>query len=988
MDDDTRPAGNPLETFSPDRTHALPRRASDETLPAPAGLPGDATGTMAAPAGSAGDAELLGSAPPFVLRRRIGMGGMGEVWEAVQSKLSRPIAVKRLRSDLSEGSGTTPADVAALRLLFRQEALTAASLDHPNIVPVHDYSTDEKGFPLLAMKLVRGVTWSDEVAADFPVLPVEEFLARHLPILIGVTQAVAFAHSRGIVHRDLKPSQVMVGEFGEVVLMDWGLAVSVGDAPAPVAGADPFPAPAPDRASASNPAGTFAFMAPEQTERTCAGIGPWTDVYLLGGTLYHLLTGSYPHDAESASTAFEQARGGIVAPPAERCPGREIPDELARLAMRALAPAPADRPASAREFLAELQGFLSGAGKRRESAALVASARARLESAAGADYVPLAAGDEELSRALGLWPGNPDARPLQLRLLESYARTALLHDDLVLARLQAERLPDGPSRAELMGAVEARRAAQRRAARQRKAFLGASVVFLVLLAAGSVRYSLDQRAANRALAAERDRAQRARGDAEELIRFLLGDLREKLQPAGRLELLDEVAKRALAYFDSLPAGEADAESRARQARALMQVADVRSGRGDKTGALELLAAARALADRLVAAEPANDAYKKDVADLLARSAAAHREMGDPARSLAELREAVALLEGVVARNPSQAGWAGDLVETRRFLALALRSSGDLDGALALAGANGEVLERLAAADPKEPAWKVSQASNLSFTAWILRAKGRLDEAAAGYRAADDLLGALLASDPGHAVWKAEKARTSSHLAVVHQARGDYAAALAAAREDLRLAVELAATDPENADWQAELGIAHGLVGGALRAAGDAPAALREFLAYEETIARLAAREPGNLSVARELAIASIAVAGARLDLREFPAALRSAGKALDLLAPVTAKQPNDQQARRRTGQAQLAAGHALAGLGRGKEADARWRDAVATLEPIAATSDDTMFLSPWAEALAMAGDPRAKEAVERLLAKGWKDPRQRELFRKKGLGGG
>src|SRR5690606_27095573 len=155
-----------------------------------------------------------------------------------------------------------------------------------------------------------------------------------------VAQAVAFAHSRGIVHRDLKPGQVMIGSFGETLLMDWGLAVFVGagesaDPADPAAMPQLFPADPPTRGSASHPAGTPALMAPEQTRHDASGIGPWTDIYLLGGSLYWLLTGAYPHKAKAAVEAMRLAMIGDIVPPSQRAPeGRSVPADLEAICLK------------------------------------------------------------------------------------------------------------------------------------------------------------------------------------------------------------------------------------------------------------------------------------------------------------------------------------------------------------------------------------------------------------------------------------------------------------------------------------------------------------------------------------------------------------------------------------------------------------------------------------------------------------------------------
>jgi serine/threonine protein kinase len=174
----------------------------------------------------AGEINMPKNAAAFRLIRRIGRGGMGEVWEAVQVSLNRAVAVKRVVTH-----GKASDSTAARTRDFMMEALVSARLEHPNIVPVHDLGRDEAGAPLLAMKLVKGASWETRIREEFETLPPEQFLSRHIPTLIAVAQAVAFAHTRGVVHRDIKPSQVMLGDYGEVLLMDWGLAVVLDDLP-------------------------------------------------------------------------------------------------------------------------------------------------------------------------------------------------------------------------------------------------------------------------------------------------------------------------------------------------------------------------------------------------------------------------------------------------------------------------------------------------------------------------------------------------------------------------------------------------------------------------------------------------------------------------------------------------------------------------------------------------------------------------------------
>jgi serine/threonine protein kinase len=419
----------------------LPSESTLSYRPRPAGE--DSSAAPAAPR-IASDAYLI--------REVIGTGGYGVVHAAVQKTLSREVAVKTLRREFYESKNGLPADTGWLERLFRQEAVMTGLLEHPNIVPIHDFGSDNDGHPLLALKLVRGKTWDTLMNEDY-ALPMPDFLARHLPILIDVAQATAFAHSRGIVHRDLKPHQVMVGEFGEALLMDWGLAAvydteKVGTLlqnssdlhTVPVVG------------KAESPAGSPSFMAPEQTETTSDNVGPWTDVFLLGGILYTILTAVPPHrmsDAKGANEMINVARRCEIVPPESRVPDGDIPPELSDLCMRAMARLPEDRVASATAFIRELQDFLSGAGKRRESA-LIADSVAEKMTATIATYSELSALDAQLERALALWPGNPMALKLRQAILLRYANLAVENDDLTLARVQADRLLASSERDELL----------------------------------------------------------------------------------------------------------------------------------------------------------------------------------------------------------------------------------------------------------------------------------------------------------------------------------------------------------------------------------------------------------------------------------------------------------------------------------------------------------------------------------------------------------
>ncbi len=448
----------------------------------------------------------------YSLIKLLGRGGVGEIWEAYQESLHRTVAVKQLSFSIRQksDSGGQGSHTSSFEYIFHQEALAAAQLDHPNIVPIYDLTVDENDQPQLAMKMVRGKPWKVLLQEDLATMPMTDYLAKHLQVLIGVAQAVAFVHSRGIVHRDLKPAQVMVGEFGEVYLMDWGLAIVydpdlLGEA-YHLAKDNLLPT----TRTASSPAGTVAYMAPEQTLKSAEKVGPWTDVFLLGATLYYILTGTPPHDNPNSTEAFRLASMCLIQSPSKRLPKREIPHELTELAMRAMSRESEARPASVKDFIAELRDYITGASRRRDSVALIQELKADLEKDLDG-YRSLADLLNKLENARALWPENPDCMPLREQLLVHYAETALNNGDLVLAQVQADRLPASDRRSELLKRIQFEDNRVRTHARQRL------VAFTAVGLLGIMAFALAFIANNRAIQATDAKAQAEKArEAEEI----------------------------------------------------------------------------------------------------------------------------------------------------------------------------------------------------------------------------------------------------------------------------------------------------------------------------------------------------------------------------------------------------------------------------------------------------------------------------------------
>ncbi len=307
----------------------------------------------------------LPDVPGYRVLREIARGGMGRVLAAFDHGLDRDVALKILLPGANANR-------------FVRESKITARLPHPGIPPVHALGTLADGSPFLAMKLIAGQTLAAEMkTADRP---------RLLQAFTQVCQAVGFAHSRGVIHRDLKPANVMVSAFGEVQVMDWGLAKELTsreavDQPraaevqtAPTVGTDAnqttdHRAPGEstdDQTQAGTVLGTPAYMAPEQARGEATDAR--SDVFALGGILCAVLTGQPPFSGKSALEIIQRARAGDLAEAHARLDGCGADPELVALCRRCLSPSPADRPADGQAVADEVTAFLDGVQERLQTA--------------------------------------------------------------------------------------------------------------------------------------------------------------------------------------------------------------------------------------------------------------------------------------------------------------------------------------------------------------------------------------------------------------------------------------------------------------------------------------------------------------------------------------------------------------------------------------------------------------------------------------------
>ncbi|MEY3013309.1 MAG: hypothetical protein RIT45_2044 [Pseudomonadota bacterium] len=465
-------------------TASLPRRttmpgASTSAAPAAASAPGSPTAARVAAL-----PRLLhpqdDRPPELVLGAVLGEGGMGVVRRARQLALGREVAVKQVRPELHRQGKGAHADAVGKLL---DEAMIAGHLEHPDVLPVYALGQDESGSPLLVMKRVEGTSWAEILQEEqHPALEGKEPIVWHLEVLMRVCRAVHYAHSRGVLHRDLKSENVMIGRFGEVYVLDWGIAVARSD---DGSGALPL------ATQSREIVGTPSAMAPEMVMGRGELLSERTDVFLLGGILHEILTGNPRHvgrDVRAVLWAAFECR-----PPSYDA---IVPLELAAISHRAGARLPEDRYANADELRIALATFL----EHRESMRLLHTARARIDQHAEAlatgraalaaavahqhaeatrlrrrppdtvEAIAAARQDEALqhavlhverlfaegrlalSEALRAWPGNDDAERERIGLVERMVEwLAEIHEPVAAAGV-VTRLPD-PHPA-LLGRIE------------------------------------------------------------------------------------------------------------------------------------------------------------------------------------------------------------------------------------------------------------------------------------------------------------------------------------------------------------------------------------------------------------------------------------------------------------------------------------------------------------------------------------------------------
>jgi serine/threonine-protein kinase len=749
-------------------------------------------------------AGLTPSGVRFRVLRPLARGGLGEVFVARDEELRREVALKAIQEE--------HADDPDSRSRFLLEAEITGRLEHPGVVPVYGLGRYEDGRPYYAMRLVRGETLKEAIerfhGAEGPARdPAERALALRalLGRFVDVCDAVAYAHSRGVLHRDLKPGNIMLGPYGETLVVDWGLAKAAGRPDGIPGSTDGTirPESAADSGSTvpGSPLGTPAYMSPEQTEGQTDRFGPASDVYGLGATLYHLLTGRPPIEGGDVFEALRKVRKGDV-PPA-RAVNRHVPKALEAVCRRAMSVRPEDRYPTPRALADDLEHWLAGeavSAYREPAPARVARWARRHRTAVTGAAALLVTAAAALAVSTVLIGREAARKEVQRRLAEQ---------NFALARDAVDRMLTEVAEVELADVPQMQPVRKRLLEKARAFYQG----------------FLAQRGSEPAVRRESGRAHLRLGEIDDLLGDH-GDSEREFRQG--LEILEALVRDRTDWDDAR-------RDLARGQDGLGTLLKKANRFKESEAALQSALRTRG---QLADAHPADEADRQGLADARYHLATLLARLGGRRpEDEASYREAVRVQESLVAGSRARPERQRKLARYLNNLGKLLASTGRAVEAEADYREAAAILESLLLADPRTPGdrWQLAQTNgNLAV---LLRDTARPEEAEAAGLKARDLQKVLKADFPDVPDYRHELAAILNNLALQWNVNGRGPGAEQALREALGLQEGLAAAFPHRADYRQALAVTRLNLASVLERTDvrEAERVYREALAVQERL---------------------------------------------------------------------------------------------------------------------------------------------------------
>jgi serine/threonine-protein kinase len=851
-------------------------------------------------------------------------GGLGQVSLAFDEQLRREVALKEIQP--------RHADRADNRARFLREAEITARLEHPGVVPVYGLDSDEVGRPCYAMRFVRGESLRDAIAgfhrADQARRdPTERALALRglLRRFLDVCNTVAYAHSRGVIHRDVKPANVMLGDFGETIVVDWGLArvgVPVGatSSPADQNGAstrlyEPLTAGGESESTSTQQGqvvGTVAFMAPEQARGEQEQVGPGSDVFALGALLYCLLTGQPPYRGGSRAEQLEEARRGE--PPPARQVNPRVPAALEAVCRKAMAPAVAARYRSAGELAGEVERFLADEpvlAYREPAAVRVLRWARRHRTLVSSGVVLLLAGVVGL--ALGLWAVRLEqAETARQRdhAEENLERAVEAEKEAKanLARAEANLTLARQAVGECFGLAREHPLLQAdRARKVRKLLMEKTLPFY--------QNFRQQRPDDPALAAEQ---------AEYLSRvgYITAEIDRKAEAVRNYE-------QALVVYQRLVKGNPSAVHRARLAGVWTNLSNLQRDMGKPAEALRSCNQACALLVELTRAHPGVADYQTDLADAYLSRGYLLKELGRPEEALKDHERARDLHQALRTAHPKVAQYQAALARSLNNLGNFQRETSKQMLALASYRQALEIRQALTKAHPTVAEYRADLAGSLNNLGLLLRETGSPAEALRSFEQARDLQVELTRDYPEVIQYRADLARTWNNVGLMFaRARGKEQEAQKSFEQARDIWQALTRWQPEVTAYRAEMANVFNSLG-VLQGNRGKYAQARQSYEQARAIRQVLAKAHPEVTRYQVTLAGTCTNLGNTFRQAGQPAqSLGSYAEALALLQAVHRREPDNRMARVFLRNSHIGRARALGLLGRHQDAVADWDDAL------------------------------------------------------------